>query len=969
MKPKRKSIFLFRQVMVVLVCALCPMELLSMVLVPAQTFMMGDQSTMGRCDQRPVHSVTLSSYYISAYMVTAQEYCDFLNDTSCAQEKEGFLFLKGKELSSCRDQGEVLLNFAYSPLTVQNGKFVPRPNCGRQPIYQVTWEGAAWYCNYRSRKEGLTPCYDPDKRWFCDFSADGYHLPTEAQWECAARGGHSSRLYPWGETISDQNTNYNNHPGRIVDVGSYPPNDYGLYDMPGNVMEWCHDWYKFDSYADCPSGVQNPTGPFRPNYNGGGMPVRVIRGGAYYHPAGFLTCAHRYGTADTKGCFSFNSFRLARQAVVDPTSLEPDRPTQGSPAEINKTKEWLNTAWASASGGQPDSASLPFSFVLDDTSSSTLLSRWKIATDPETSAQGKQVKIYRFTDPESKLEIACEVTTFEQYPAVDMVLHITNRGTDDSGILENVCVLDHAFHRVADEKREFILRHSRGSRADEFDFFATDELLSPQAQYALGGHGGRPSDYDLPFMNLSWGSGGAVLAVGWSGQWRATFQRDSQRGLTVKTGMEYMHLRLHPGESIRTPRMLLVFWEGENMLRGHNLFRQLILAHYSPRIDGQPIVAPFAASVGPYTEEVQVTAASKLAKAGLEAQWIDAGWFKGGWPFGAGNWVPDPSLFPHGLSPVGDAVHAAGMKFLLWFEIERVSRGSRLDREHPEWVIGPVTEYGGLLNWGIPEARQWITDLVSQQITAGKVDIFRQDFNMEPLMYWLRNDSPDRQGMTEIRFVEGMYLMWDELRRRHPGLWIDNCASGGRMIDLETTMRAITLTQSDGPVIRYSDIMNQAQNHGLNFYLPIHSPVSFGLEPSYKFRSSMTTGGGQSYDLNNLPEEDIRRTAAVYQQVRPYFEGDYYPLFESRIDEMQWFGYQLNRPDEARGMIVVFRRKDCTEDTVSVYLNAIDRQAQYDLTEKDSGQTRSLSGKELRIFPVTISETPGSRIFFYQKTP
>ena len=638
--------------------------------------------------------------------------------------------------------------------------------------------------------------------------------------------------------------------------------------------------------------------------------------------------------------------------------------------EMKKTNEWLNTAWASVSENRPDPTALPFSFVLDGKSSSSLLSRWKVAAEPETSVQvqGKHVRIYRFTAPESKLEIACEVTTFERYPAVDMVLYITNHGTRDSGILEEVCAFDHRFSRAADEKREFILRHSRGSRADEFDFFATDDLLFPNAQYVLGGHGGRPCDYDLPFMNLSWGNGGAVLAVGWSGQWRAMFQRDSRRGLTVKTGMEYMHLRLRPGESIRTPRTLLVFWDGENMLRGHNLFRQLILAHYNPRINGQLVIAPFAASVGPYTEEVQVAAASKLAKQGFEAQWIDAGWFTGGWPFGAGNWVPNPSLLPNGLGPVGDAVHAAGMKLLLWFEIERVSRGSRLDREHPEWVIGPVTEYGGLLNWGIPEARRWITDLVSQQITAGKVDIFRQDFNMEPLMYWLRNDPPDRQGMTEIRFIEGMYIMWDELRRRHPNLLIDNCASGGRMIDLETTMRAITLTHSDGPVIRYSDIMNQAQNHGLNLYLPIHSPVSFGLEPSYKFRSSMTSGGGQTYDLNNLPEEDIRRTAAIYQRVRPYFEGDYYPLFESRVDQLQWFGYQLNRPDEGRGMIVVFRRNACPESTVFVHLNAIDPQARYDLTEKDGGQTHSVTGGELRALPVTISESPGSRILFYEKT-
>ncbi len=162
-----------------------------------------------------------------------------------------------------------------------------------------------------------------------------------------------------------------------------------------------------------------------------------------------------------------------------------------------------------------------------------------------------------------------------------------------------------------------------------------------------------------------------------------------------------------------------------------------------------------------------------------------------------GTWAPKSEKFPHGLGPVADAIHAAGMKFLVWFERERVSKGSRIALEHPEWVIGPIIPYGGLMNWGVPEAADWLTDLISDQIDKSRIDIFRADYNMESLDYWQRNDPPDRQGMTEIRFVEGMYRIWDELRAGHPGLWIDNCASGGRLIDLETTMRAIPLWESD----------------------------------------------------------------------------------------------------------------------------------------------------------------------------
>lgn len=405
------------------------------------------------------------------------------------------------------------------------------------------------------------------------------------------------------------------------------------------------------------------------------------------------------------------------------------------------------------------------------------------------------------------------------------------------------------------------------------------------------------------------------------------------------------------------------------MMRGHNLFRQLILAHYSPRIDDKLVVPPIAAGAGDlngYTEQNQVAAAPKLKERGIEVQWIDAGWFVGGWPNGAGNWVPKPENFPNGMGPVGDAVHAAGMKFLLWFEIERVSLGSRIAREHPEWVIGPITIYGGLFNWGIPEARGWMVDLISDQISRGHVDIARFDFNMEPLGYWRRNDSPDRQGMTEIRFVEGMYQIWDELRRRHPGLWIDNCASGGRMIDLETTMRSVPLWQSDAQCVDFPAEAGQLQNGGLNLYLPMHcGGISGHLEPSYEFRSSMMTGNPRGVDLKR-PAEYIKETVDIYHRARPYFEGDYYPLFDHTADETGWYGYQVHRPEEGRGMVVVFRRAKCASATTALGLNAIDSKATYRLTDKDSGQTRSISGSDLKMLGVEIKEAPGSRILFYE---
>jgi alpha-galactosidase len=431
---------------------------------------------------------------------------------------------------------------------------------------------------------------------------------------------------------------------------------------------------------------------------------------------------------------------------------------------------------------------------------------------------------------------------------------------------------------------------------------------------------------------------------------------------------------LHPGEGIRSPRVLLTFWDGEDLLRGHNLFRQFMLAYGIPKVGGKHLVPPIAESfsgLNDYTESNQVAVAPTYGERGIEVQWIDAGWFVGGWPNGAGTWEPKPENFPRGLGPVGEAIHAAGMKFILWFEIERVSRGSEIAREHPDWVIGPITEYGGVFNWGIPAARQWMTDKVSEQIRLGKVDIFREDFNMEPLMYWQRNDKPDRQGMTEMRFVEGMYQIWDDLRARHPGLWIDNCASGGRMFDLETATRSISLTQSDGPYegdrTVSTAVINQLQNDGLNLYLPMHAGASFGIEPSYDFRSGMTSGNVLAWPVDKEPVEKIRPTVELYKKVRPYFEGDYYPLFDHRADETVWFGYQLHRPDQQRGMLVVFRRSVALTPKRPVSLHGIEYDAQYKITDQDTGETKVMSGSALRTMVVEIPQASGSKIFFYEK--
>ncbi len=176
----------------------------------------------------------------------------------------------------------------------------------------MTWYGSAAFCNYRSQKEGRTPCYDLSN-WSCNWSAGGYRLPTEAEWEKAARGGASGKRFPWGDTIQHARANYFSSSSYGYDtsptrgyhpdyddglpytspVGTFESgkNGYGLYDMAGNVWEWCNDWW--GSYPS--ESVTDPYGPLTGSF-------RVFRCGSWFDDAYGCRVAIRAYTSPAYSC-------------------------------------------------------------------------------------------------------------------------------------------------------------------------------------------------------------------------------------------------------------------------------------------------------------------------------------------------------------------------------------------------------------------------------------------------------------------------------------------------------------------------------------------------------------------------------------------------------------------------------------------------------------------------------------------
>jgi len=567
--------------------------------------------------------------------------------------------------------------------------------------------------------------------------------------------------------------------------------------------------------------------------------------------------------------------------------------------EAAQARTWFETAFSAES----KQASVPFSFVYGGAPSSNFLTNWEVKAEKKDAGQGKEQRTLTYTDPATHLEIRCEAIAFADSPAVEWVLSATNKGDTDSPVLEKLLPLNLDLDVPA--TGEVTLHYMHGSTQSSSDFLPMDTPLGARGdrltrKIDLTAKSGRSSSEWMPYFNLEYPGGGIVGAIGWSGQW--TFQTSrADRQVHLQAGQQSLRAKLHPGESVRSPRMLLLFWKGDEAFRGNNLFRRLMLAHYVPRINGEVALPPNALMTwfthgngSDTTEANQLTAIQLAAKAGCEAFWLEAGWFEGkvDWNAGVGNWVPKPEAFPHGLKPLGDEAHRLGMKFIVWFEPERVMPGTRIAKEHPEWVLhssnNPKAQ--GLFNLGDPAARAWMTDLLSKCIGDWGIDVLRNDYNLEPAPYWQSADTTDRQGIAEARYVEGLYKMWDDLKARHPGLLIDNCASGGRRLDFELLSRSYPLWQSDTQMdMPLQPAWDQAQNAALSLYLPLHSGCLWPFDP-YQFRSMATTGLVIAKDLSRNVDQipQVRRMMEESKSLRPLALGDYYPLTEINSSEQNW---------------------------------------------------------------------------------
>jgi formylglycine-generating enzyme required for sulfatase activity len=301
-----------------------------MVLIPAGEFQMGNCfDGEGYPDELPGHAVEVGAFYMDQTEVTNQQYADALNRTVNQSNpliaiKDGriYKYNSGKNDPYCDENYpycDTTASSPYSRITWNGTRFGVTAGKENHPMVRVSWYGAVAYCNWRSAMQSRPPGYDLST-WSCKFG-DSYRLPTEAEWEKAARGGASGHRYGWSDvdTIEHGRANYCSDPCFPYDtsstrlyhpaftskdwpytspVGSFAANGFGLYDMVGNVWEWCNDWYDSKYYGTEPSTRVNPRGPASGS-------MRVLRGGCWFDDALWCRVAYRGGSGPAYGIHVF----------------------------------------------------------------------------------------------------------------------------------------------------------------------------------------------------------------------------------------------------------------------------------------------------------------------------------------------------------------------------------------------------------------------------------------------------------------------------------------------------------------------------------------------------------------------------------------------------------------------------------------------------------------------------------------
>lgn len=620
----------------------------------------------------------------------------------------------------------------------------------------------------------------------------------------------------------------------------------------------------------------------------------------------------------------------------------------------------------------------------------------ELKTESFTSLPNGDVA-WRFMTADGKIAVDAVVSTTKDYPAFKTTARISNVSNEDSDVVSDLRILAKSFDLPsADAKVTIDAQH--GSECVPEDFSPIQTVLSVGEEKIFETPSGRSSSEYSPFIEANADDqNGWLFATGWTGCWRARFANEGGK-FSVELGMMRSQFKLHAGESILQPTTLVFERKGMSRRAFKTIVHRYMRDYNSPRDAEGAIVEPqvcLTAGGGNKTPQMMIDVLNYGLNNDLpfDLYWVDAGWYGepheaepysncGQWWYRyAGDWQVNTTTHPTGdLLPIANAVHKAGKKFLLWFEPERVNP------ETPLAKTAPFDKQFGMCCFGDPESFAYMEKTIFDIVEKHHIDIYRQDFNMEPTGCWdamEKAEGPDRIGVVEAKHIEGLYKYLDDMRAKFPWIMQENCAGGGRRVDLEMVKRAHSYCRSDyyiGPKPE-DTCFNLGQDMTLNLtpYLPFQGGETNCVKnfDDYGFMSVASSGtvftptdldgGIVKREFTKEETEWFKKMLGWAYRLKKYYLGDFYQLTDETyaVDDC-WCAWSCDRPDEQDGFVLAFRRAKSGVDSMTFELPAIDANAQYEV-ENYNGEKSKMSGKDLANLVVKLDEPRSFCLLIYKK--
>ena len=453
--------------------------------------------------------------------------------------------------------------------------------------------------------------------------------------------------------------------------------------------------------------------------------------------------------------------------------------------------------------------------------------------------------------------------------------------------------------------------------------------------------------------------------LGWSGSWRITIEEAEAKEVRITGGYNPFDFSypLAPGASLETPKFYAGYTgggQGEASRILHR-FQQGSLLPQAPHPKLRPVLFNSWEATGfNVTEAGQLALAEHAAKLGVERFVIDDGWFgeRNNDHAGLGDWYVNRTKFPHGLKPVIDRVHQLGMDFGIWVEPEMVNPNSELYRKHPDWVLyfpgRPRVEARNqlVLNLARPDVRAFVFNFLDKLVSDNQIDFLKWDYNRN----WSEPGWPAvplaEQQSVYVTYVQNLYSILAELRKKHPQLEIESCSGGGGRVD-------------DG-ILRYTDEVWPSDNTDALDRLTIQNGFTYAYTPGvmmawvtdvpsldnrviplqFRFDVAMTGSLGIGGNLDKWTDDEMQlgaKNVAFYKSVRAMVQqGALYRLTPS-LDAQGHWATEYIATDHSQAVVFAFlHSQHYGEPFPALRLQGLDPQAVYTITPRDPGQAKML---------------------------